>query len=199
MEQFRGLVNAHLARMVEAVARHTFNKGPDFRQKTAEQALLYMWNARDLFDPKIVPWMTFFEAGVEWSVGRVRQDHGLPDPEGLLAFLNAEDETPDPIGAYRNRLEMAETEPSPGERFEAVAELDFSQGSGPEEGLTAAGECPPCWRCRYFDGWLPTRKVAMAANVDPDIQESMRRLDENKVRIAHWVRSKGWEDMEGNS
>lgn len=58
-------------------------------------------------------------------------------------------------------------------------------------------DCPPCWRCRYFDGWLPVNEAAIfihaKAALEPEIAASLLRIDTNKVRIAKWVRSGGHE------
>lgn len=50
-------------------------------------------------------------------------------------------------------------------------------------------ECPPCWRCRWFYGWLPKVKPAPSSHSDPEIAEACNRINENKIRIANMVRS----------
>jgi hypothetical protein len=61
-------------------------------------------------------------------------------------------------------------------------------------------DCPPCWRCRYFDGWLPVNEAAIfihaKAALEPEIAAALLRLDTNKVRIAKWVRSGGYDSYE---
>ncbi len=79
-------------------------------------------------------------------------------------------------------------------------DLDFSDADKPLHRYTK--DCPPCWRCRYFDGWLPVNEAAVfiqaKAALEPEIAESLLRLDTNKVRIAKWVRGNGLASLEGN-
>jgi len=55
-----------------------------------------------------------------------------------------------------------------------------------------AKECPPCWRCMWFEGWLPGehRSVRMPI-VEPDIAKAVADTEARKVTIAKRVRGYG--------
>lgn len=50
-------------------------------------------------------------------------------------------------------------------------------------------DCPPCWKCMWYEGWLPPghRAVRMRI-VEPDVRESIERTEAEKIRIANEVR-----------
>jgi DNA-directed RNA polymerase specialized sigma24 family protein len=64
----------------------------------------------------------------------------------------------------------------------AIEQLDFP----PLE----AADCPPCWRCKYFEGYLPGdhRSVRLIIQ-EPEVREAVSRTEVAKVDIATRVRA----------
>ena len=56
-------------------------------------------------------------------------------------------------------------------------------------------DCPPCWQCRYFDGWLPASEPRVKTHRIPEMQAALQAIDKRKIAVAQWVRSKGMEDF----
>lgn len=51
-------------------------------------------------------------------------------------------------------------------------------------------ECPPCWRCLWFEGWLPgTVKSARMQIVEPEVAKAVTDTEARKVAIAKGVRN----------
>jgi|ERR1700722_18590917 len=63
-----------------------------------------------------------------------------------------------------------------------IAALDFPPATGKE--------CPPCWRCKWFEGYMPgnNRSVRMEIQ-EADVREAVRATEAEKVRIAGDVRN----------
>lgn len=182
MREFRALVESHLARMIAVVGQRAPDADDQQRERVVQNALLIAWEQDQWAG---LPWLDRWAKAVDGAVQLVEEwDGDVVDVYGVMDYLNAE---PAPAAGP----------PRPPPRLDEglkaeLPELDFRE---PEK-IAGAKECPPCWRCRYFDGWLPNGKVQLARSSDPDIQESMRRIDENKVKVALWIRSKGWENFE---
>lgn len=62
-----------------------------------------------------------------------------------------------------------------------IESLDFPPPSG--------SECPPCWRCLWFEGWLPAehRSVRMQI-IEPEVAKAVADTEARKVAIANEVR-----------
>lgn len=54
----------------------------------------------------------------------------------------------------------------------------------------AGKDCPPCWRCKWFDGYLPTpnTKRRDPITVEPDIRAAVLSIEARKVEIAKQIR-----------
>lgn len=62
-----------------------------------------------------------------------------------------------------------------------IEALDFPPPSGQE--------CPPCWRCLWFEGWLPgAHKSVRMPIVEPEIAKAVADTEARKVTIARGVR-----------
>lgn len=72
------------------------------------------------------------------------------------------------------------TELSKGDR--ELARIDFV----PEEGK----DCPPCWLCKYFEGWSPARYKPTRL-VDPEVQRAAQDTETRKILIANEVSNRG--------
>jgi RNA polymerase sigma factor (sigma-70 family) len=57
-------------------------------------------------------------------------------------------------------------------------------------------ECPPCWRCKWFEGFLPVshRPVTMKI-VEPAIRAAVSQTEARKIEIAERVRAGTWRDL----
>lgn len=54
---------------------------------------------------------------------------------------------------------------------------------------THGKECPPCWRCLWFDGVLPgERKSVRMQVIEPEVAEAVRAIEARKIEIAAQVR-----------
>lgn len=60
-----------------------------------------------------------------------------------------------------------------------IASIDFAPAEGKD--------CPPCFRCKYFDGWLPANyKPTKLA--DLEVQTAVQSTEARKIAIAEAVR-----------
>jgi DNA-directed RNA polymerase specialized sigma24 family protein len=60
--------------------------------------------------------------------------------------------------------------------------LDFP----PEHGA----ECPPCWRCMWFEGWLPgDNKSVRMPIVEEDVRKAVEATERRKIEIATEVQN----------
>lgn len=50
-------------------------------------------------------------------------------------------------------------------------------------------ECPPCWRCCWFLGYLPAVYTPSQV-VDPEVRAAVRATEQRKIEIANGVRSR---------
>ncbi len=47
-------------------------------------------------------------------------------------------------------------------------------------------DCPPCWRCKWFEGWTPSNyKPTRLA--DAEVQTAVQRTEAEKIRIANSI------------
>jgi hypothetical protein len=166
ISDFITLIDSHFARLVEIVQQQTRWLSPATREQVAQDSLVIAFRQRDLFDPQ-------FESVIHWFGGCVALAKGggvetTDDEKALLAALSANEAPP------------VEKTPVLFEPVEST-KADPIQKHGKD--------CPPCWRCRYFDGWLPrgTPKPYPVGN-DGGVAEAMANLDRRKLEIANWVR-----------
>lgn len=77
--------------------------------------------------------------------------------------------------------ESDDVESSPSAIDRELEKLDFP----PEHGA----ECPPCWRCKWFEGYLPGQNKSVRVTiVEDDVRAAVARTEAEKVRIANEVR-----------
>jgi DNA-directed RNA polymerase specialized sigma24 family protein len=63
----------------------------------------------------------------------------------------------------------------------ALEQLDFAPPAGKE--------CPPCWRCMYFEGFMPSGKRETRMDIaDADVREAVKSTEARKISIAQQVR-----------
>jgi RNA polymerase sigma factor (sigma-70 family) len=62
-----------------------------------------------------------------------------------------------------------------------IERLDFPPPSGKE--------CPPCWRCRWYDGFMPgTSKTVRMPITEPAVKQAVMETEARKIDIAQQVR-----------
>jgi DNA-directed RNA polymerase specialized sigma24 family protein len=53
----------------------------------------------------------------------------------------------------------------------------------------AGKDCPPCWRCMWFEGFMPSGKRATRMEIeDPEVREAVKVTEARKIEIAQRVR-----------
>lgn len=66
-----------------------------------------------------------------------------------------------------------------------IAQLDFSPPAGKD--------CPPCWKCTWYYGFLPDGKLGTRLKIeDQEVREAVRVTEARKIEIAQQVRSGSW-------
>lgn len=69
----------------------------------------------------------------------------------------------------------------PGTIDREIEQLEFAPPAGKE--------CPPCWRCRWYDGFLPQGKKSIKMEThDEDVRIAIQTTEKRKIEIARWVR-----------
>ena len=62
-----------------------------------------------------------------------------------------------------------------------IEALDFPPASGKD--------CPPCWRCKWFEGYLPGSNVQVRMPItEPEVAQAVSATEAEKIRIAKEVR-----------
>lgn len=63
----------------------------------------------------------------------------------------------------------------------ALEQLDFAPSAGKD--------CPPCWRCCYFEGFMPAGKRDTRMDIeDTEVREAVKDTEARKIEIAQQVR-----------
>jgi hypothetical protein len=63
-----------------------------------------------------------------------------------------------------------------------IQALDFAPPAGKD--------CPPCWRCLYFEGFMPSGKLDTRMDIeDKEVGEAVKAIEARKISIAQQVRS----------
>jgi DNA-directed RNA polymerase specialized sigma24 family protein len=63
----------------------------------------------------------------------------------------------------------------------AIEQLDFAPPAGKD--------CPPCWRCMWFEGFMPAGKRDTRMDIaDKDVREAVKSTEARKISIAQQVR-----------
>lgn len=124
--------------------------------------------------------------GVTW---REMIKQGVPEPllrqtKDVLRTLRRE--MPDNAA----RAALSRTAPSAGsddaddklsEIDMALEQLDFAPPAGKD--------CPPCWRCQWYYGFLPSGKRETRMSIEePEVREAVKNTEARKIEIAQQVR-----------
>jgi hypothetical protein len=113
------------------------------------------------------------------SVKRLR--HLLPDASTYAVIIRTPPAPNPDDGADDEDLSDTGTPPQVSSIDRALAKLDFAPPAGKD--------CPPCWRCMWFEGFMPDgkRDTRMAIE-DLDVREAVRVTESRKIEIAQQVR-----------
>lgn len=66
----------------------------------------------------------------------------------------------------------------------ALEQLDFAPPAGKD--------CPPCWRCMWFEGFMPADKRSTRMDIeDLEVREAVKSTESRKIEIAQQVRDYG--------
>jgi DNA-directed RNA polymerase specialized sigma24 family protein len=64
----------------------------------------------------------------------------------------------------------------------ALEQLDFAPPAGKD--------CPPCWRCMWYEGFMPDGKRSTRMEIeDTEVREAVKDTEARKIEIAQQVRS----------
>jgi hypothetical protein len=174
---FTTLLQAHFARMTEILRMRTRRLRKQEYERVASAALVLAFRSRDDFNPSAMSVIDWFDDCVQEA----------RDSE----VVASDDET----------LMLEALQPKPSVEVTAVWINETSREEAPERGkadpiLKIGKDCPPCWKCRYFDGWLPrgTPADSPVAN-DGGVSEAIANLDRRKIEIANYVRGNYSEEL----
>jgi hypothetical protein len=180
IQAFSTLIERELARLIEIVQKATRDIDTRSRVSIAEYAFVLAWRERKSFDPTKTNFPAWFARFALSAANDYREQRTVwrPSEECLLVqALGSLDAKPAPA---EPRFEF-----TPAEGDDVPEPLDFRHEAPQKEGH----ECPPCWRCRYFDGWLPIVEIRTAVYTS-ELAELCRDIDQRKVQIAHEVRAR---------
>lgn len=180
----------HLARLIEEAAPLLANLNEEGRNNAISGAVLGLWKLRGQFDPLETSLAEFFGAvlravlreriffkGVEIVWDKTEEDRAV-----LAAIGRPEIET-----------ELHITTHPDGHKTAVLVKVAPKM----EPPRKVGKECPPCWRCKWYYGWLPVKDYVPEKHSDPEIAEACERLDRRKIAIAQKVRSGvGWNESE---
>jgi hypothetical protein len=63
----------------------------------------------------------------------------------------------------------------------ALEQLDFAPPAGMD--------CPPCWRCQWYYGFMPSGKRETRMDIeDLEVREAVKNTEARKIEIAQQVR-----------
>ena len=63
----------------------------------------------------------------------------------------------------------------------ALEKLEFSPAAGKD--------CPPCWRCMWFEGYMPAGKRETRMKIEEaEVREAVKNTEARKIEIAQQVR-----------
>lgn len=97
----------------------------------------------------------------------------IPEPLEFQRVLRKSAEARDPYDQPMTRIDRE------------LSQLDMPPKSNKD--------CPPCWRCMYFQGFMPTRYTPRR-NVpnDEEVQRAVWATEEAKIAIAGAIQSGNW-------
>lgn len=151
---------------------------PADRQDVIAIGLAWAWEHRAEFDPAQESLESWWSRHLRQFAWRYRRSEGRHQGGRVQAALEAiEKLSPDRSGvrsAASDRREWSGKAPIDHEIEKLL--------SGPRVGMK---DCPPCWRCMYFEGWTPNMdRYKAPTHVDPEIQQALREIEARKITIG---------------
>lgn len=173
-DEFLALVDANMARIASFAAKLSPGGSLRYRERLFFQTLNRVW-----------PLMPAFDAATDGAFITWFQEH-------MRVVSRSVDRTAPVAPVIRTAQVPRRRKPAVHRRQQAVVvsrPSALNVLSLPRQ----VKECPPCWRCRWFDGWLPATgfEITAPVGIDDDVRAACYSLDTNKVRIANEVRSRG--------
>jgi hypothetical protein len=171
VREFGAMLEAQLARLIEATGGYFKGLTPHGRDSALRNGLILLWRRRGEIDPARKSLAVQF-AEVVLEADDDTLWNATADEKQMLAAFDA----PAPTKVATRVYATDEVKRAITERTEIEAPQKLGK------------ECPPCWRCRWFDGWLPLREVRPLAYDDFEVAAACKAIDQRKVEIAHFVR-----------
>lgn len=178
---FTNLIESHLSRMIEVMHQKMRRLGKTERDALVCDALILAFRDRNNFDPRLESVMSWFARSVEEALlGGVTPD---ADEMAMLANVGVGSKT-----SY-SLYELVELPAALLPTSEPVTRTKA------DPILKARKDCPPCFRCMYHQGWLPSKPLKDTDYEETEIGWICRDLDRRKVEIAHFVRGEYPEEL----
>jgi len=154
------------------------------RGTVAITSVLLCWRDRAMFQMPDETWRGWFEQHVREAARWVALHGGVvfTDEEWALWSWLCRDT------AWVDPAERWTTDPDRHERALAAERAMSGEVSFRRYWTGRQKDCPPCWRCRWFDGWLPPGTPVVVEYTDPDITEACARVDAKRVEVAMRVK-----------
>lgn len=147
----------------------------------AREAIRHICRSMDERDKRIV---RFSMEGMEQADIAKRTGIPLRTVERKLARLHA-------MIPERKHFQAAHRAPSDYSSDDAREESTIDKEIERLEFAPPAGkDCPPCWRCKWFDGYVPDKNTIrrIPIQVEPDIRAAVLNTEARKVEIAYRCR-----------
>jgi hypothetical protein len=114
--------------------------------------------------------MGFSKRAIDDTRHRIRRLRRLlPGHVGMDQWLTAAAPDPDEVDDQLSDIDRE------------IEQLEFSPPTGKD--------CPPCWRCKWFEGMLPADKRSTRMEIeDAEVRAAVRDTEARKIEIANQVR-----------
>jgi hypothetical protein len=179
-------LDAQLVRLIEEAVPHLKGLQRARADRVIELSIAELWTVRDSYDPAQGTLPAFFGVIVK-KISRLGRS------DAPLDFELYEDEQA-VLDAFRGKRVPKPAVPEPLSVEMAPLHDPITEIEAP---VRPGKECPPCYRCRYFYGWLPKKPLQPSTHSDPEIAAACDNLDRRKVEIAHQIRGDaGWSEAE---
>ena len=176
----RLILPPHTARLREMLLARTLHDSAEYRGQVIVLTVALCYRDREMFQPPEESWVRWIDDHMEEAVARLEDGPaGISAAEAAVwSHLLSDTEAPKHLWTT-----------SPGRYDRAVAaEEGTAEPSFARFWYGAPKDCKPCWKCRWFDGWLPPKEPVVVQYLDPAITEACANLDRHRIEIARKVR-----------
>lgn len=166
--EFIDLLESHFARIKQEFHRTARSISRKDRDQLLKDALVVAFRGREKFDPLTKSIGNWFHECLELAI----YENIVPDDDELELLKNLS-----PTPTVSSQPEQAQRS------------VDSTAAPGLDPSQKAGKECPQCWRCRFFDGWLP-KNPPYAPDWTPRTEMDLvcHAIDMRKIAIANYVR-----------